>query len=50
LPLEAKDAHVDSSTQISATLPGPKIPGSYTLRIFDENGASTSLGPVTFIR
>jgi hypothetical protein len=50
LPLEAKNAHVDSSTQISATLPGPKIPGSYTLRIFDENGASTSLGPVTFIR
>jgi hypothetical protein len=50
LPVEAKNVRVDSPTRISATLPGPKISGSYTLRVFDKSGNDTSFGPVTFIR
>jgi len=50
LPLGAKNVSVDSSSKISATLPGPKIPGSYTIKVIDESGNETTVGTVTYIR
>jgi hypothetical protein len=50
VPLEAKSVRVDSSSRISATLPGPRIPGDYTIKVIDESGNETTVGTVTFIR
>ena len=49
-PVSVKAVYVNSSTQISATLPGPKNPGSYILRIFDETGNEAFSDPITFLQ
>jgi hypothetical protein len=38
LPAEAENVNVESSSRISATLPGPKVPGAFTIKVIDESG------------
>ncbi|MDM8521764.1 hypothetical protein QUF80_00170, partial [Desulfococcaceae bacterium HSG8] len=48
LPVEVGSVTVNSETDISLSIPGPRIPGRYTLRVFNENESYELPGAVTF--
>ncbi|MDM8521763.1 C13 family peptidase [Desulfococcaceae bacterium HSG8] len=48
MPVEISSVTVNNETDISLTLPGPRIPGHYTLKVFNENESHELHGAVTF--
>jgi hypothetical protein len=47
-PLNIQHVTVDSSEKLSATLPGPKWPGTYILRVYDDVGYEEFSEPIVF--
>ena len=50
MPLTVEISQIDviSDTEIALTLPAPSVPGSYTIRVFDESQSHELYGAVTF--
>jgi hypothetical protein len=49
VPLEISAVTVHSETEISLTLPGPKISGHYTLKVFNETESDELPGALNFV-
>ncbi len=50
IPVEIKPVVVNSEDKISLAIPSPRIPGNYTLRVFDDHEYYELPGAVTFAK
>ncbi|MEE4358944.1 MAG: carboxypeptidase regulatory-like domain-containing protein [Desulfococcaceae bacterium] len=49
LPLEISPVAVNDDSSVTVEIPGPPVPGHYTLRVFNENESAELHGAVSFV-